>query len=262
MISIHTHTRDYYRKFSETTSLGEPLVPKRITPTLSKTCTVHDSSPACETGTGLDPAQPQQPNSVALFVSTELSCWQTDRPDAFNLDVQINDTAYRRLDPEYYAWLRSRMNMVRLAALAGQVSQDSFDELRANFNRIHEWAMVHCGEAALKAAVAGLDARDYKPPIAEPWDRHSAQPAPGTATTHPDVLAMVDAIREQAIALGWQHERLYATGPLCGLASYLKPDDRIGQVTREAIEIIARSGARQRFYNPDVEQPWIRREEN
>jgi len=28
---------------------------------------------------------------------------ETDRPDAFNRDVQINDTAYRRLDPEYYA---------------------------------------------------------------------------------------------------------------------------------------------------------------
>jgi len=76
-------------------------------------------------------AQPQQPNSAALFVSTALSCWKTDRPDAFNRDVQINDTAYRRLDPEYYAWLRSRMNMAKLAVLAGQLAQESFDGLRA-----------------------------------------------------------------------------------------------------------------------------------
>jgi predicted P-loop ATPase len=58
-------------------------------------------------------------------VSTTLGYWQTDRPDAFNRDVQINDTAYRRLDPEYYAWLRSRMHMAKLAALAGRLAQES-----------------------------------------------------------------------------------------------------------------------------------------
>jgi len=47
--------------------------------------------------------------------------------------------------------------------------------------------------------------------------------------------------------------------PLRGLASYLNPGDRIGAVTREAIEIILPSGVRQHFYNPDVEQPWVRR---
>ena len=74
---------------------------------------------------------------------------------------------------------------------------------------------------------------------------------------------MVDAIQEQAIGLGWKQERLYATGkplsPLRGLASYLNPGDRIGAVTRDAIEIILPSGVRQHFYNPDVEQPWVRR---
>jgi hypothetical protein len=44
-----------------------------------------------------------------------------------------------------------------------------------------------------------------------------------------------------------------------GLVSYLNPADRIGEVTHEAIEIILPNGTRQRFFNPDVEQPWIRR---
>jgi hypothetical protein len=199
----------------------------------------------------------------ALFVSTSLSQWFTSEPERFHRDVQLNDVAYRRLDPEYYAWLRSRMNMARLAALAGQLDQEAFDTLRSMFNRIHEWATSHFtldGSDGLAAAVRVLDARSYRAPVVEPWDRHSARPAPSMAG--PEALAMVEAIRETAIGLGWKQERLYTAGkplsPLCGLAAYLNPGDRVGEVTREAIEITLPSGVRQRFYNPDVEQPWIR----
>ena len=200
---------------------------------------------------------------MALFVSTSLSQWFTVKPERFHRDVQVNDVAYRRLDPEYYAWLRSRMNLARLAALAGQLDQDEFDALRDRFNRIHEWAMAQLGEAALEAAVRGLDSRDYLPPAIEPWDRHVASPAAGQSGSQAEAVAMVDAIRETAITLGWKQERLYTAGrplsPLCGLAAYLNPGDRLGEVTREAIEIILPSGVRQHLYNPDVEQPWVKR---
>jgi hypothetical protein len=182
----------------------------------------------------------------------------------FHRDVQLNDVAYRRLDPEYYAWLRSRMNLARLAALAGQLDQDEFDALRDRFNRIHEWATSHFtldGSGGLAAAVRVLDARGYAAPVAEPWDRRKAQPA--SATAGPDAIAMVDAIRDAAITLGWKQERLYTAGkplsPNSGLVAYLNPGDKIGEVTREAVEIIVPSGAHQRFLNPDVAQPWIRR---
>jgi hypothetical protein len=214
----------------------------------------------------VDQARPQQPNSAALFVSTALSYWKTDRAEIFNRDVQINATAYRRLDPEYYAWLRSKMHMAKLAVLAGQLSQEAFDALRTSFNQIHEWAMASLGEAALDAAVRSLDARNYLPPATEPWDRHEATPAAGIVAAHAKALAMVDAIREQAIGLGWKLERLYATGkPLSaksGLVAYLNPGDRIGEVTSEAIEIILPSGVHQHLYNPNVEQPWVKREKS
>jgi hypothetical protein len=158
------------------------------------------------------------------------------------------------------------MHMAKLAALAGQLAQEPFDVLRDSFNRIHEWAMVHFGERTLGEAVRTLDARDYLPPVVEPWDRHETRPTPGSATARAEVVAMVDAIRDEAIGLGWKHERLYAVGKpqssLRGLASYLNPSDRIGAVTREAIEIILPSGVHQHFYNPDVEQPWITREKS
>jgi hypothetical protein len=78
---------------------------------------------------------------------------------------------------------------------------------------------------------------------------------------------MVDSISELARSLGWKRERLYAAGghgifdSNRGLVCFLKPGDRIGEVAAQSIEIIhpLPSEVRHRFYNPDVDQPWIRR---
>jgi len=85
----------------------------------------------------------------------------------------------------------------------------------------------------------------------------------------PDTVALVDGIAESALAIGWKHERLYGIGsgafdPRRGLVCYLKAGDRIGEVTMHSIEIIHPLPAevRHRFYNPDVEQPWERRNSN
>ncbi len=202
---------------------------------------------------------------TSLFVSTSLDTWATDQPRIFARDVQINDTAYRRLDPEYYAWLRSRMNLAKLAAGAGRLSQDAFDDLREKFNAVHEWAVAHFSEQALREAVRHLDTRSYAPPVTEPDQPiHPVRVAENSAA---EAVAMVDAIRDRALALGWTQESLYGTrgsmralfGKARGLANLLKATDRIGEVTRQSIEIILPNGVRQRFYNPDVEQPWIRR---
>jgi hypothetical protein len=202
---------------------------------------------------------------TSLFVSTSLDTWATDQPHIFARDVQINSTAYRRLDPDYYAWLRSRMNLARLAAGAGRLNPTEFEELREKFNAMHEWAVVHLDEDALREAVRNLDARNYAPPVAE--EDRPFRPSRAAEGSAAEAVAMVDAIRDQALALGWTEESLYGTGistralfgKACGLAGLLKATDRIGEVTRQSIEIILSNGVRQRFYNPDVDQPWIRR---
>jgi len=201
---------------------------------------------------------------TSLFVSTALDTWTTGQPEIFARDVQINDTAYRRLDPEYYAWLRSQMNLAKLAAGAGRLSSGAFDELREKFNTVHDWAVAHFGEDSLREAIRNLDARNYAPPVAEP-DK-PVRPARAAEHIASDAVAMVDAIRDQALSLGWTEQSLYGTGgttralfgKACGLANLLKATDQIGEVTRQSIEIVLANGVRQRFYNPDVEQPWIR----
>ena len=205
-----------------------------------------------------------------LFVSTSLATWAPANPEQFARDFQIDDTVYRKLDPEYYAWLRSRMAVAKRAATAGHLPTDAFEVLRVRFNAVHEWAVHHLGEDQLVAVARAFRPRDYRPPMAEdetPPALVPRVPKSATDTISPGAMALVDAISEQALSLDWERERLYGIGnrrvvdPNRGLICFLKPGDRIGEVTRESIEIIGPSpnGSRLRFYNPDVDQPWIRR---
>jgi len=204
------------------------------------------------------------------FVSTALDYWHTEQATAFARDVQINDTVYRRLDPKYYAWLRSRMALAKKAATAGQLDAAAFEDLRVRFNAVHQWAVEHFGEDQLLAAVRAFRTCAYNPPVAE--DDRPRVPAPRTrrapgAYISPELAAMVDAIADHALSLGWKRERLYGAGgngafdPQRGLVCFLKPGDRIGEVAAQSIEIILPppSAVRHRFYNPDAEQPWIKK---
>jgi hypothetical protein len=133
-----------------------------VTPSESTSSGVHVSSSAeIETGT------PEHRPEAALFVSTGLDFWATERPHVFARDVQINDTAYRRLDPEYFAWLRSRMLAVRSAVGSGRVVADAFEELRQNFYAVQEWALDTFGEATLRDAIRTTDPTTYRPPLCE-----------------------------------------------------------------------------------------------
>ena len=209
-----------------------------------------------------------------LFVSTALEYWSTDQGIAFARDVQIDDTAYRRLDPEYYAWLRSRMARAKKAVAAVQLDAAAFEDLRIRFNAIHKWAVEHFGEDLLLEAVRTLRAGEYLSPVAEDdKPRVPLQREPRSAAHHirPEAHGMVDAIRDEAVALGWTLEALYRArgrfrfplGDEYGLVCYLGAEDRIGRVAPNSIEIIGPppQGFCSYFYNPNVEHPWKRRVE-
>lgn len=52
----------------------------------------------------------------ALFAVTNLTFWETDKPRYYARDVGIDGACFRRLDPEYYAWLRHKMTLAGKAA--------------------------------------------------------------------------------------------------------------------------------------------------
>lgn len=204
----------------------------------------------------------------ALYVATDLGFWKTDSPSALCRDVQVNDTAYRRLDPEYFAWLRSRLALAKEAASLGRIDPAGFEQLRGRFSHIEAWALDHFGSQVVLAAIRNLEPRTYAPPRAESQNRRAEPPARDDEKIK-RAIRLVDAIRDQALDLGWSCERLYRhegfhKRPFAahyGLVCYVGTQDRIGEVTRQSIEIVGPPPRenRLRFYNPDVDQPWISR---
>jgi hypothetical protein len=164
------------------------------------------------------------------------------------------------------------MHAVKAAADAGRVSAEDFNELRQRFNEIQDRAIEAFGEQSLIQAVRTLDMEKYRPPLPEEIENTKpVEPLPVRINPETERLArargLVAEIRDQALALGWTAESLYfADGyerrPFAaryGLVCYIGMQDRLGEVTRQSIELIG-PGPREtrlRFYNPDVEQPWI-----
>ena len=90
----------------------------------------------------------------------------------------------------------------------------------------------------------------------KPASRRPAPPQPKPERNLPaSAFVLPETVRERALELGWLDEHL-AT-----LASLLHPGDRIGEVSRQAIEIIRRSGVVQHYYHPTAPQPWRRKSE-
>ena len=181
------------------------------------------------------------------------------------------------------------MDLAKKRVGSGRLSAQAFDMLRTRFNEIHAWAIEHFGDEALRAAVQSLDPKTYAPPRIDAFDGRSDRVRPPVKETpavppylfpedgdwrfiqrvRSSAVPQVDAIRDQALSLGWSEARLYQNrgrfrfpcGEDYGLVCFLDERKRIGEVTRQSIEIVGPppNENRLRFYNPDVDQPWIKK---
>jgi len=241
-----------------------------------------------------DPSETVDSEGTALYAATNLDSWETDKPRYFARDVGMDGICYRRLDPEYYAWLRHKMALAKKALEAGRLVSAAFDGLRTRFNAIHAWAVARFGEDDLLAAVRRLDPKTYPPPTLgmvqqdQPSSVSLSRPVPNPSTPPVEqylypkdgewrftekvpqsAIDKVDAIRDQALSLGWSEARLYQNrgrfrfpcGEDFGLVCFVGYNERIGEVTRQYIEIVGPPPRenRLRFHNPDVDQPWLKR---
>jgi len=260
-------------------------IPIDISETESKNKSCAEDITTCE----------QTTQEAMLFVATNLKSWETLTPEYYARDVSVDDACYRRLDPDYYAWLRYRMALAKKAADSGRISLSAFDRLRTRFDSIHTWAVCRFGEDALRSAIQSLDVKAYSPLLRETFGQGIQYPLKQAATemtpsqnpqflypkhgewqftyeVSPKAVSMVDAIRDQAVSLGWSEAKLYQNrdslyfpyGQNYGLVCFLDGDLGIGEVTRQSIEILGTTPQhnRLRFYNPDVDQPWLRKVRN
>jgi len=219
-----------------------------------------------------------------LYVSTTLQSFETADAEQPDRDILRDDVVYRHLDPEFYAWLRQRMTVAEKARRAGKLPAATFDQLRERFNPIHAWAVEHLGQEALLDAIRKHNAKSYAPPSIETVQQTSAIvehesptefhfPKDGewafTQAISSDAIKQVDAIRDRALSCGWTESRLYQNrgrfrfpcGEDYGVVCFLGDGRSIGEVTEKHIEIIGATPGKTtlRFYNPDVDQPWIRK---
>jgi hypothetical protein len=211
----------------------------------------------------------------ALYVDLELDTWEAKPPVKPDQDEVCERCGYRRLDPTYYAWLRSRMTAAKKANRTGRLADAYYEQLRARFNAVHFWAVERFGEQALLEAMKSLDPTRYSPPTVKEPEEPSpllphVYPTDGdwrfTEPVSAETVAKVDAIRDQALALGWSEVQLYQNrgrysfpcGQDYGLVCFLHGDDQVGEITHQSIEIINARGSRLRFHNHNVDQPWLR----
>lgn len=97
-----------------------------------------------------------------LMVATDLDSWEADDP-RFGYEIG-GEPVYRMLDASYYAWLRHRMENARKSHDAGRLDAEAFGLLRERFNTVHDWAVRHIGEEALRRAIRTTNVKSYVPP--------------------------------------------------------------------------------------------------
>lgn len=102
------------------------------------------------------------PDYHILWAATNLDSFEEYDPRfGYELDCE---PVYRMLDALYYAWLRHRMENALKAHEAGRLSDADFNGLRERFNIIHDWAVRHIGEDALRRAIRTTNVKTYVPP--------------------------------------------------------------------------------------------------
>lgn len=102
--------------------------------------------------------------SGGLFVATDLQWWTTHEPNSFARDNALDDVMYRRLDPEYFAWLWSRAQLVIQAFDAGRIDRAAFDTVITRWAWIYRWAIDTWGREVLDEAIRTSEPRTYQPP--------------------------------------------------------------------------------------------------
>jgi len=228
------------------------------------------------------PSSQENQKSAEIFpyVATDLNLIELDQSTATSVDVDHNGKTYRRLDPQYLAWLRSRMVAAQAAHRSSKLSTSAWENLRSKYNPILKHAIKKFGNRTLQNMFMEFDPKSYQPPrnmekAKKLHKRTWIYPEGDWSYMEPvsyEALAKVNAIRDEAISKGWSETKLYQNrgryrfpfGQDYGLICYVDGKKKIGAIAPQHIEIIHNpESSRQKvlkFYNPCVPQPWTSKE--
>jgi len=225
---------------------------------------------------------PPEPSHSAVFVSTGLDIREIQAASYRTQDIEIEGALFRRLTPEYFAWLHSRMVTVQAAHKAGKLLGEGWNTLRQRFNALQELAIREFGKESLLEVLRSFSPKSYSPPVLRPIPKRQSSDIPGKDWMYPGdstlkftypvtahALSRIDAIRDEAIVKKWSEARLYQNqgryqfpyGGDYGVVCYVNGDYEIGEITERFIEIVHGTNSCHtkslKYYNPGVSQPWM-----
>lgn len=210
----------------------------------------------------------------ALYASTSLKTLLRTVKNPATGDVTHDGQTYRKVDPMFWAWLKTRMEKAEAAHKAGKLSQSQWDALRTGFNQVQAYALETYGKDALRQALKEIKHTQYRPPITTvPEEAHITPEPEWKYPPHGEYKAFesvtlqavrqVESIKDKALAHGWSMAGLFQNrgnftfpiGQDWGLVCFLQDDRQIAGITENFIEIIhaERNGRTNtlKFQNPD-----------
>ncbi len=185
------------------------------------------------------------------YVSTDLRMIELTTREARQQDMVVDGTSYRRLDAQFFVWIENRMELARKAAQNGKISNGALQALQPRFQQIKDWVNENIDVRNLVAARRLFESANYSPPPAALPKPEPAQqylyPATGnweyTVPIDPDVVKIIDSIRDEALSKGWSEASLYQNrghfiaGKWYGLICILDKTDRIERIDEDIIYI-------------------------
>lgn len=216
-----------------------------------------------------------KPKPHAMFATTDLRTIQRPYLDGDPKDVEHEGQIYRKVDLLFWAWLWTRMEKAELAHKAGTLEEGQWQRLQKRFSPIHNPIVDHHPSKALEQAIATIRQSTYNPPATSISEPPQDKPAPEWSyPSHGkyfafecvtlDAVKQVEAIKDQALALGWtlaglfqnRGNLIFPIGQDWGLVCFLGENRSIQSVTHEFIEIVHHEkngrSSRLHFQNPEL----------
>jgi len=185
------------------------------------------------------------------YVSTDLRMVEMTARDARSQDMIIEGTSYRRLDAQFFVWIERRIELAHKAANNRKISDKALQQLMSQFRQIKDWIDENIEDRYLTAARKLYGSANYSPPPAalpkpEPVKQY-LYPAIGhweyTVPIDPEVVKIIDSIRNEALSKGWIEASLYQNrghfiaGRCYGLICILDKTDQIEKIDEDIIQI-------------------------
>jgi hypothetical protein len=104
-----------------------------------------------------------------LYVSTSLLYFESPKSAPLGPDFRWHGITYRKLDPQYFSWLKSRIDSLAQITDTTRLAPESYIETLNLFSSIQSWVLQRIDKDKLDAMVEAFNKeqaqkRTYEPP--------------------------------------------------------------------------------------------------